>query len=151
MDKRGEDECWPWIGRSVILGYGSIWIQNRQIKSNRLALILGSGGEQLLQANHHCDNRICCNPKHLYWGTEADNIRDLVTRNKEWHAIMKDRGLRARKLLDSQVSYIKLLVGKFSDGQIGRWYLVNPETIRSIRLGVRYNEIPAGKIIEFAK
>lgn len=31
---------------------------------------------------HKCDNPPCANPKHLYWGTDVDNKRDVVIRNR---------------------------------------------------------------------
>lgn len=32
------------------------------------------------QALHHCDNKPCCNPAHIYPGTHADNMRDAAER-----------------------------------------------------------------------
>lgn len=31
---------------------------------------------QRREAAHTCNNRICCNPTHLYWGTEDENRDD---------------------------------------------------------------------------
>lgn len=33
-----------------------------------------------MNVNHHCDNKKCCNPEHLYVGTQAENMRDLAER-----------------------------------------------------------------------
>lgn len=33
-------------------------------------------------ALHKCDNPSCCNPEHLYWGTEAQNVRDREERGR---------------------------------------------------------------------
>lgn len=35
-----------------------------------------------MQINHHCDNRACVEVEHLYEGTQADNMRDVVVRNR---------------------------------------------------------------------
>ena len=35
-----------------------------------------------LQANHHCDVPTCVNPDHLYLGTQGDNVRDGIRRNR---------------------------------------------------------------------
>jgi len=31
---------------------------------------------------HHCDNPGCCNPEHLYLGTKADNVADMLIRGR---------------------------------------------------------------------
>lgn len=39
----------------------------------------GEAGEGL-EACHRCDRALCVQPEHLYWGTRADNVRDIVKR-----------------------------------------------------------------------
>jgi len=36
-----------------------------------------------LQINHKCDNRRCCNPVHLYAGTQSQNIQDMYDRGRD--------------------------------------------------------------------
>lgn len=53
------------------------------MKTHRIAYTLTKGpikpGEFVL---HSCDNKACCNPDHLRVGTNIDNIRDRLERNR---------------------------------------------------------------------
>jgi len=45
---------------------------------------------------HHCDNKWCINPEHLYLGTSKQNAQDNAVRNKGWlekrKSIQKEKG-----------------------------------------------------------
>jgi hypothetical protein len=57
---------------------------------------------------HHCDNPPCCNPVHLFLGTNADNVDDKVKKYRQ--AVGENHG-RA-KLTNSDVVEIKRLSSK---------------------------------------
>jgi hypothetical protein len=56
----------------------------RGTKAHRYALELALGRplDPGKYACHHCDNKVCCNPAHLYEGTAQDNSDDAVTRGR---------------------------------------------------------------------
>jgi DNA-directed RNA polymerase subunit K/omega len=32
---------------------------------------------------HHCDNRMCINPEHLFIGTQMDNMHDMISKGRQ--------------------------------------------------------------------
>lgn len=70
--------CWLWEGY-VRSGYGRL----RQKSVHRLAWEDANGpipnGMSVL---HRCDVRLCCNPDHLFVGTNADNNRDMSSKGR---------------------------------------------------------------------
>lgn len=77
------DTCWLWTGHTRH-GYGYFAVeQRREVRAHRYAYetIVGPIGEGQ-QVNHHCDVKHCVRPDHLYIGTQADNIRDKVVRER---------------------------------------------------------------------
>lgn len=77
----GPDACWPWMAARSKSGYGTQKVFPYKVLAHRLALALSvlPASEDLL-ACHRCDNPPCVNPAHLYWGTDADNLRDRLLR-----------------------------------------------------------------------
>ena len=80
VDKRGDDECWPWT-RSLSAGkdgYGHLNVDKVIYDSHRLTWILTYGEiPEGMHVLHRCNFKPCCNPKHLYLGTHQDNMADL--------------------------------------------------------------------------
>lgn len=99
IDRRGPDECWPWLAKAVIttLKYGAVNLQGVVTGAHRVAYALHNQGipeEGVIR--HSCDNPKCCNPKHLLAGTQGDNQRDMVERGRHYTGEMTpDRIARA--------------------------------------------------------
>ena len=84
VDRRGPDDCWPWLGAKTKQGYGSFSACSRNKRAHRIAWSLGNGQSipDSLMACHTCDNPSCVNPAHLWLGTNADNMADCRDKNR---------------------------------------------------------------------
>jgi hypothetical protein len=125
--------CWLWLGSIRSTGgnvkYGQFTNAAKQNESaHRAAWRLMKGpipaGMSVL---HHCDNPLCCNPRHLFSGTQADNMADM------WK---KKRGLRGSrhgnsKLTEDIVRDIRS--SKESGVELARRLGLTPTTICDIR------------------
>ena len=93
-----ETSCWDWLGGVNNKGYGP----HRRFYQ-RLVGPIPTG----MQVCHHCDNRRCVNPDHLFVGTNSDNVRDMVRKGRQ--VIPDRRGERhpRAKLTKQQVDEIR--------------------------------------------
>ena len=86
VDIQGFDDCWEWVGARYPQGYGRIhrWgTDNRNSYTHRVAWELVNGTiPDGMCVCHHCDNPPCCNPRHLFLGTQNDNIQDSIKKGR---------------------------------------------------------------------
>ena len=79
------EECWPWTG-TLVDGYGRMKMCQVPIGVHRIIYYLTHPEWSLdspLHVLHTCDNRRCCNPRHLWLGTNLDNIVDKVNKGRQ--------------------------------------------------------------------
>ena len=139
VDRRGPDECWPWIGSTNQQGYGQIRDGTARLAS-RVAWEMHTGASvpEDLFVLHRCDNPPCVNPAHLFLGTLADNNRDMRE---------KGRGCRGEKaptakLTEADVRNIRAQVSRGEDqGRLASAFSVSQSTISLIAAGKRWRHI----------
>jgi hypothetical protein len=112
ISPEGREGCWLWQGK-LYEGYGRVKKPGIRSSSpaHRVAweLCRGEIPEGLLVC-HDCpggDNPACCNPDHLFLGTEEDNRLDMYRKGR-WHAPRGEENGRSR-LTRVQVVEIRAL------------------------------------------
>lgn len=85
--------CWIWTGHLGKRGKGVIWIDRKPVYAHRFSY------EQFvasipkgLYVCHHCDNPFCVNPRHLFAGTQNDNMKDMKKKGRANHPLGEANG-----------------------------------------------------------
>lgn len=82
----GPHDCWRWIGSKDSKGYGQFYVSpdRRIVSAQTFAVELATGipCPEGHEGCHRCDTPDCVNPTHIYYGTRADNVRDMVIRER---------------------------------------------------------------------
>lgn len=69
--------CWPWLGAKNNCGYGRSYTNGHSsLVHRRVWEAMYGPVPQGLCVCHHCDNPACCNPQHLFVGSQRDNLYD---------------------------------------------------------------------------
>lgn len=86
VDRKGIDDCWPWIAGTTGRGdYGKIKYNDIVFNAHRISWILIYGDIPIgMSVLHRCDNGLCQNPNHLFLGTQYDNIQDRTKKDRSF-------------------------------------------------------------------
>lgn len=125
--------CWLWSGAQISnAGYGNIPIRGKATAASRVAWMVFRGPiPKGLVVCHKCDVRLCCNPDHLFVGTQRDNVIDMIRKGRA----NPPRGSQTAisKLNESKVAVIrKLLRDGETQRSVASCYDVSDATIQAI-------------------
>lgn len=122
--------CWIWTGHLNGNGYGRISVNGRNEQTHRVSWSIHRGpipnGQHVL---HHCDVRCCVNPDHLFLGTRADNMQDMIRKGRQ--RLVCGSANRLAKLTEADVSNIR--ASALGKKKLATIYGVSTTTIAHIR------------------
>jgi len=119
------ENCIEWMYANVE-GYG-IFKRNKRVTREVLRLKVGNAPQGKNLALHTCDNPPCFNYKHLFWGSNSDNGKDMATKGRS------HRGSKHHlsKLSEKDVLGIRVSVG--TQTCLARRYGVSQTTVYNIK------------------
>jgi len=121
-----KDACWEWKGKVNAKDgrpYFSVAGKRRPSYVYALELHKGKATLETPYACHSCDNKRCCNPHHLNWGSHQDNMDDMVKRERHGVPAIVLRAIR------------KLLTTGKTQQEIADLYGLTREAISAIATG----------------
>jgi hypothetical protein len=122
---QGAEECWPWLGCLYTSGYGKF----RNGYAHRFALADSGVEVEGKFVCHSCDNPACCNPAHLFTGTQRDNMQDMTRKARQ------SRGSKRplAKLTEADVRNIRFNTDGISQTELGKRYGVDSSRVSKIK------------------
>ena len=142
VDKRcGQDSCWEWKAGQDSNSYGLYWLYGKHEKAHRVAWMKTNGEiPSGMLVCHHCDNRVCCNPSHLFLGTHSDNAKDMV--NKGRGADFRGEKHPQSKLDEMDIKFIRYWLKKgYSQRKIASVFGVDQTHISGIKTGKTWGHV----------
>lgn len=134
------DKCWEWQASISRKGYGRTSLYRRMRPAHRHAWELTYGTiPSDLCVLHKCDNRKCCNPRHLFLGTYQDNMDDMVAKGRDRHGEMNHNHILTRlQVVEIRERY---QLGNISQREIAIEYGVGETTIFDIVSHKRWKSV----------
>lgn len=145
----GGEGCWLWTGASSGGAPGQTYgytndggRAGRDLRAHRVSWVLYRGpipdGMHVL---HKCDVPLCVNPAHLFLGTHADNMRDMVSKGRDRSvtrpdAVRKGESHHNARLTVAHVTNIRMLLALGARRQpVAEWFGVSHSLVEKIGQG----------------
>lgn len=133
--------CLLWTGSTNQKGYAHVYWDGRIQSATRLVWARANG--QSVPAGmsvcHKCDVPSCINPDHLFVGTNAENMADMVRKGRHRKHGLSGSALSHSKLNEEKVQRIRQDTRPST--VLAALYGVSPRTIRDARSGVLWRHV----------
>jgi hypothetical protein len=141
VDKTGD--CWIWLRHiDPRFGYGITSYKGKAWKTHRLAWFFTFGEiPENMKVLHKCDNTKCVRPDHLFLGTQEDNIKDMVSKNRQKNSPRFGEENPMSKLTEEQVKEIRSRYVSGNGYKLAKEFGVWPMTINRIVRNVTWRTI----------
>lgn len=120
--------CWLWAGNGG--RYGQFWLNRHNLGAHVASWLLFRGEKPPhLQVLHKCDVSLCVNPDHLFVGSQLDNRRDAMTKNR----VARGERIHNAVLAEAKVRTIRDLYAAGETCQaIARHLMLNRVTVSAV-------------------
>jgi hypothetical protein len=127
--------CWVWTAYVGPNGYGYFGLSGPVPRlAHRVSWLIEHGSWPHPCALHRCDNRVCVRPAHLFEGTQLDNVRDCLSKNRQRRP--RGEAYRSAKLTDDTVREVRFLAcAGHSQRAIAARFGIHPSVISRILSG----------------
>jgi hypothetical protein len=120
--------CRNWLASLDHRGYGQFQLNYKMKKAHRIAYELIKGPiPEGLHILHSCDNPKCVNPEHLSTGTNNDNVKDKMNKNRQCKGIQHGKS----KLTEAQV--LEIRASDKTQQELANIYNLDQSTISYIK------------------
>lgn len=138
--------CLEWQGSRNRDGYGRAPWGGSRVLAHRVAWTIAVG---VIPAGmfvcHRCDNPPCCNPDHLFVGTNRDNMRDARAKGRTRNGGLRGSRHGRARLTEADIPVILgSLASGVSRAALGRRYGVQYQTISKIAAGKIWRHVARG-------
>ena len=139
--------CWLWTGAVISKGYGCLRINKKTHLAHRLSFEIFNGEiPPKMHVLHKCDTMPCINPKHLFLGTNLQNIEDSMRKGRR-KGITRKRPSGLKYLISDRVkfsiSHMKVKPPErarirhlhsigVSQKQVAMWFEISPSNVSRI-------------------
>lgn len=144
VERRTRHECWPWIAKATHpFGYGRMTAgRGVNLKAHQIAFALANGpipeGSAVL---HSCDHPWCCNARHLFLGSQRDNMADALKKGRGSPPPMRFGEAHHKTKFDTAIAQ-RIAADARSAEIVAAEHGVSTKTVYRLRWGQTWKSLP---------